>query len=181
MLQAFTSRGTLQISYQHIWLKKRKEKNTEPTSHENTSHHFFLAQSLKVLKSISVRELASLKTFSTTSFFLKTLGNLFRWSSDRVWTRWGQPAQRRRSKRGNTDTPLKAAGIGQEKKKNPVALANIIHLEALPWPLTKISVYMGELELLSFSATFSPSIERTLCAVFILCFSWLVSLWRKSV
>ena len=44
-----------------------KKKKKEPTSHENTSHYSFSAPSLKVLKSISVRVLASLRNFSITS------------------------------------------------------------------------------------------------------------------
>ena len=47
------------------------------------------------------------------------------------------------------------------------------HLEALPRQLTDINVMgmgaaQGCVEFLLFSATFNPSIERTLCAVFIL-------------
>lgn len=45
----------------------KKKKKKEPTSHENTSHYSFSAPSLKVLKSISVRVLASLRNFSITS------------------------------------------------------------------------------------------------------------------
>ena len=46
---------------------KKKKKKKEPTSHENTSHYSFSAPSLKVVKSISVRVLASLRNFSITS------------------------------------------------------------------------------------------------------------------
>lgn len=64
----YIQRNTLHFPW-HISKKKK-----EPTSRENTSHYSFSAPSLKVLKSISVRVLASLRNFFYNITFKKNPG-----------------------------------------------------------------------------------------------------------
>lgn len=55
------SRLLHQEEHLNFLLAHLTRKKLKPTSRENTSYHFFLAQSLKVLKSISVKSACFIK------------------------------------------------------------------------------------------------------------------------